>query len=112
MAGSRFDNFELQRFDEPDEAAGQPLAGIQIDLGLQIDRAAKIKCPRCPDAALLRRPFAKDVLVAIDKCPSCGGNLARLRRTLPDPRGRASRGRQREWWPEPGLRAPQAVPHR
>jgi Zn-finger nucleic acid-binding protein len=71
--GIWFDNFELQRFDEPDEAADRLLANTRVDLTVHVDLQAKLACPRCNDTALLRRPFSAATPVAIDECPGCGG---------------------------------------
>jgi Zn-finger nucleic acid-binding protein len=101
--GIWFDNFELQRFDEPDEAADRLLAETRVDLTARVDLQAKLSCPGCPDTALLRRPFSKAAPVYIDACPACGGvwldygELFQIREAgeevlqgAPDPQQRAS----------------------
>jgi uncharacterized protein len=71
--GIWFDAFELQRVDEQDEAAGEPLLNIQRDERLALDRSRKRECPRCEGVKLHRHFFSAKRQVEVDQCPNCGG---------------------------------------
>lgn len=71
--GIWFDHWEIQRFDDPEDVADQLLAGIEVDLSLDVDLTRRVSCPRCDDTVLMRRPYSKEIHVFIDECPSCGG---------------------------------------
>ena len=71
--GIWFGNFELQRFDEPQEAAGQALLHVERDESVQVDAGGKRRCPKCHDVVLMQHFFSKQRRVEIDECPGCGG---------------------------------------
>ena len=71
--GIWFDAFELQRVDDTDEPAGDPLLQIQRDGRLRIDPGRKRECPRCLGVKLHRHFFSAKRRVEVDQCPNCGG---------------------------------------
>ncbi len=68
-----FDNFELKKFDEPHECAGEALLEIERDEGVTIDRTKRLKCPKCDDTVMMRHFFSVKKQVEVDECPGCGG---------------------------------------
>jgi uncharacterized protein len=71
--GIWFSWMELQRFDEPKEAAGEALLDIPRVSGVTVD-PGPLHCPECKDSIQLKRHFfsvKRDVTV--DECPECGG---------------------------------------
>jgi Zn-finger nucleic acid-binding protein len=71
--GIWFDAFELQRVDEENEAAGEPLLGIRRDPHVAIDLSRKRECPRCQGVKLHRHFFSAKRRIEVDECPGCGG---------------------------------------
>jgi hypothetical protein len=71
--GIWFDAFELQRVDEEEEAAGEPLLHINRDDRVVPDVSRKRDCPRCADVRLRRHFFSAKRRVEVDECPNCGG---------------------------------------
>jgi uncharacterized protein len=71
--GIWFDAFELERVDEENEAAGEPLLGIQRDETIAVDSSRKRECPRCQGIKLHRHYFSAKRRVEVDQCPGCGG---------------------------------------
>jgi Zn-finger nucleic acid-binding protein len=71
--GIWFDAFELQRVDEENEAAGEPLLHIQRDERVVVDPSRKRECPRCQGIKLHRHFFSAKRRIEVDECPSCGG---------------------------------------
>lgn len=71
--GIWFDNFELQKFDEPQENATQLLGNITINKAIQIDYSKKRQCPKCDDITMMRHFFSARRKVEVDECPNCGG---------------------------------------
>ena len=71
--GVWFDAFELERVDEENEAAGEPLLHIQRDEGVVVDSSRKRDCPRCAGIKLHRHYFSAKRRVEVDQCPNCGG---------------------------------------
>jgi uncharacterized protein len=71
--GIWFDLFELQRVDEQQEAAGEPLLHIPRDPALKVDFTRKRACPRCEGIKLKRHFFSAKRQVEVDQCPNCGG---------------------------------------
>jgi uncharacterized protein len=70
--GIWFDNFELQKLDDPQELAGQMLVNLKKRADLQIDPTQRRKCPRC-DIVMMRHFFSPLRRVEVDECPGCGG---------------------------------------
>jgi len=71
--GIWFDAFELQRVDEEEETAGEPLLHIKRDDRVQVDPSRKRDCPRCAGIRLHRHFFSAKRRVEVDQCPNCGG---------------------------------------
>jgi Zn-finger nucleic acid-binding protein len=71
--GVWFDWFELQKFDEPHEPAGEQLLDVERDDSINPDRSEKIRCPKCDDVVMMRHFFSVKHEVEVDECPSCGG---------------------------------------
>jgi Zn-finger nucleic acid-binding protein len=70
--GIWFDNFELQKLDDPHELAGQMLVNIKRQEGVQVDLSKRRKCPHC-DIVMMRHFFSPSRRVEVDECPNCGG---------------------------------------
>ncbi len=71
--GIWFDNFELKKFDEPHEAAGQTLLDIERNAELALDHTKRLKCPKCEDLVMMRHFFSVKKKVQVDECPGCAG---------------------------------------
>lgn len=71
--GIWFDNFELKKFDEPHEAAGQVLLSVERNESIVIDHTKRLKCPKCDDIVMMRHFFSVKKEVQVDECPGCGG---------------------------------------
>ena len=71
--GIWFDNFEIKKFDEPHEPAGQELLNIEKNPDIKVDGSRRYKCPKCGDMLLMRHYFSVKKKVAIDECPNCAG---------------------------------------
>jgi len=71
--GIWFDAFELERVDEENEAAGEPLLHFERDESIVVDTARKRQCPKCEGIKLHRHYFRARRRVEVDQCPNCGG---------------------------------------
>lgn len=71
--GIWFDNFELQKFDEIHESAGEELLTIPFDPLVRVDHRKRRECPRCKDMPLRRHYYTRFRQVEVDSCPNCGG---------------------------------------
>ena len=71
--GIWFDQFELKKFDEPHESAGQELLDVERDKSIIIDHTKRLKCPKCGDIVMMRHFFSVKKEVEVDECPGCGG---------------------------------------
>jgi Zn-finger nucleic acid-binding protein len=71
--GIWFDNFELEKFDEPHESAGQRLLDIERDESVVVDREKRLNCPKCDGIVMMRHFFSVKKEVEVDECPGCGG---------------------------------------
>lgn len=71
--GIWFDAFELQRVDEEEEVAGEPLLHLPRDQRITVDPARKRECPRCAGVKLHRHFFSAKRRVEVDQCPNCSG---------------------------------------
>lgn len=71
--GMWFDNFELQKFEEPHEDAGESLMDMPVDPTVHIDHRRKRSCPHCDGIKLMRRCYSPKRKVEVDECGSCGG---------------------------------------
>ena len=65
--GIWFDNFELKKFDEPHESAGQALLEIERDDSITIDHSKSLKCPKCDDIVMMRHFFSVKKQVQLDE---------------------------------------------
>ncbi len=71
--GIWFDAFELEKAEQEEEAAEEPLLHIRRDEGIVIDTARKRECPRCKDVKLHRHFSSAKRSVQVDQCPNCNG---------------------------------------
>ena len=72
--GVWFDNFEIKKFDETHEQAGQELIRVIEQYRQPVtDLDRRLRCPRDPDVVMMRRFFSVKARVNIDECPACGG---------------------------------------
>ncbi|MHC4984298.1 MAG: zf-TFIIB domain-containing protein [Planctomycetota bacterium] len=71
--GIWFDNFELEKVDEPHEAAGEVLLDVERDESINVDHSARRKCPKCGDVVMMRHFFCTEREVEVDECPACAG---------------------------------------
>jgi Zn-finger nucleic acid-binding protein len=71
--GIWFDNFELQKFDEPNESAGEQLLDIERDESIIVDHTKRLNCPKCDGIVMMRHFFSVKNEVEVDECPGCGG---------------------------------------
>ena len=71
--GIWFDNFELQKVDEPRESEGESLLEIPRNENISIDPSKKKKCPKCDDQQMIQHFFSVKRNVEVDECPSCAG---------------------------------------
>ncbi len=71
--GVWFDQLELQKLDDADEAAGEELLDVPRDPAARVDYEARWKCPKCPDTVMMRHFYSPKRQVEVDECASCGG---------------------------------------
>ena len=71
--GIWFDQFELQKVDEPHESAGEAVLNVQRDPAVTVDHSKRRNCPRCPSRVMMRHFFSPKREVEVDECPECGG---------------------------------------
>lgn len=71
--GVWFDNFELKKFDEPHESAGEALLDIDRDEAVKIDHNKRRNCPKCATTVMMRHFFSAKKEVEVDECPACAG---------------------------------------
>lgn len=71
--GLWFDNYELSKFDEPHEAAGETLLNAPRDEKIKVDHIRKRNCPKCDNTVMWRRFLNVKRQVEIDECPRCAG---------------------------------------
>lgn len=71
--GIWFDRFELGKFDEPIESAGEALLHTERREGLRVDLDKVRMCPKCPGVGMLRYFFSAKKQVTVDECPECAG---------------------------------------
>lgn len=99
--GVWFDNYELKKFDEVHESAGEKLIELIKEKNrADIDLTKKLKCPRDVDIPLKRRFYSPKRQIQIDECPQCGGiwldagELTRIREMFPTEADRKKAGRE------------------
>ena len=74
-AGIWFNAFELKKFDEPNEFAGDELLEMKPAPGVVVDQTQRYKCPECADHPVMMRHFESVKRgVTVDECPECGGD--------------------------------------
>jgi len=71
--GIWFDNHELGKLDDRDEAAGEELLDVACDPSVTVDHDAVWGCPRCGHPAMMRHFYSPQRAVEVDECPQCGG---------------------------------------
>ena len=71
--GIWFDNFEIKKFDEPHEAAGEELLDIERNENIAVDHSKRLNCPKCSDVVMMRHYFSVKRDVDVDECANCGG---------------------------------------
>lgn len=73
--GIWLDAFEMEKLDEPDEAAGHLLDNMRVDIAASdgIDLDGRVACPRCEGVTLMRQSYPHDKRITTDKCGGCGG---------------------------------------
>ncbi|MBS3820325.1 MAG: hypothetical protein GVY16_11090 [Planctomycetes bacterium] len=71
--GMWFDNFELQKFDEVHESAGDELLKLAGAPKVTVDTSQKRPCPTCEGVTMMQHFFSVKREIAIDECPGCGG---------------------------------------
>jgi Zn-finger nucleic acid-binding protein len=71
--GIWFDQFELKKFDEPHESAGEALLDIERDENITVDHSQRLACPKCDNVTMLRHFFSIKKQVEVDECGNCGG---------------------------------------
>ncbi|MFO8012461.1 MAG: zf-TFIIB domain-containing protein [Phycisphaerae bacterium] len=71
--GIWFDNQELKKLDDREEAAGEELLDVAADPSVAVDHDAVWGCPRCGHSAMTRHFYSPKRAVEVDECPRCGG---------------------------------------
>jgi Zn-finger nucleic acid-binding protein len=71
--GVWFDQFELEKVDEPHETAGEALLHMKINLDVHVNHDEKRICPRCPDQKMAKKRLKDKLHFEVDECPNCGG---------------------------------------
>ena len=72
--GVWFDNFELRKFADVEDSAGDALVELlEPYYCAEIDHEERLSCPRCDGIVLMRSFYSPKMQVEIDTCPSCGG---------------------------------------
>ena len=71
--GVWFDNFEIKKFDEPHESAGNILEQLQTRSDTAIEPDKRYKCPKCDDVVMMRHFFSVKKQITVDECPGCAG---------------------------------------
>ncbi|HEY7649192.1 MAG TPA: zf-TFIIB domain-containing protein [Methylomirabilota bacterium] len=69
--GIWFDNFELSKVDEAEEAAGEKLLHLEIR-GARPGGESR-RCPKCKDVTMMRHFRSVKRKVLVDECAKCGG---------------------------------------
>jgi len=71
--GIWFDQFEIDKFDEPHETDGGILLNINRDPNVIVDNNKNRKCPRCTSFDLRKHFFSIKQEVEVDECFNCAG---------------------------------------
>ncbi len=99
--GVWLDNFELKKFDEAHEFAGEKLIELMSKYANNdFDPDQRLKSPRHPEIVMMRRFYSPKRQIEIDECPQCGGiwldagELAKIRELFPTEEARKRAGRE------------------
>lgn len=72
--GIWFDNFELEKMDEPHEFTDEMLNELlSIESPVEYDQSQKRICPKCKDVIMMKNFFSVKKEVQVDRCPKCAG---------------------------------------
>jgi len=71
--GVWFDQFELRKMDEPQEAIGDAILDIPTAKGVRVDHGPRRSCPKCQNTPMLRHFYSVRRQVQVDECAQCGG---------------------------------------
>jgi Zn-finger nucleic acid-binding protein len=71
--GIWFDNYELNKVDEPHESMGEGLLELHKDEQMHVDHDKQRHCPKCETIPMMRHFFSVKHEVEVDECPQCGG---------------------------------------
>jgi len=70
--GLWFDNYELDKVDEPHETLGEALLEYRQEEHTDVDHEKKRYCPKCDSTPLMRHFYSVKHEVEVDECPRCG----------------------------------------
>lgn len=97
--GVWFDNFEIKKFDEVHESAGEELIQLMEKYrDKHLDLSQRLKCPK-DGTIMMRRFYSPARAIEIDECPQCGGiwldagELAMIRDMFPAEEDREAAGK-------------------
>lgn len=71
--GIWFDNYELNKVDEPHESLGEVLLELHREENQHVDHDHQRDCPKCEGTPMMRHFFSVKHEVEVDECPRCGG---------------------------------------
>ena len=72
--GVWFDNFELEKFDNVDKAAGAELVELLAKYAdKELDLEPRLQSPRHPEVTMMRQFYSPAQRIEIDDCPQSGG---------------------------------------
>ena len=71
--GVWFDRGEIDKIDEPHEAAGEAILNLKRDDTVHVDVSGKRMCPKCETIPMMQHFFSVKRKVALEECPACGG---------------------------------------
>jgi len=99
--GVWLDNFELKKFDEVHESAGQKLIELMSQYKSDgIDLSQRLNSPRHPEVVMMRRFFSPKREIEIDECPQSGGiwldagELTKIHELFPTEEDREKAGKE------------------
>lgn len=99
--GLWLDSYELLKFDEVKESAGEKLIDLMSEYsGGDIDPEQRLNCPRDSEVVMMRRFYSVKRQIEIDECPKCGGiwldagELTKIREAYPTKEARDEAGQQ------------------
>jgi Zn-finger nucleic acid-binding protein len=99
--GLWLDGYELLKFDEAKESAGEKLVDMLAEYSSDsIDFEKRLNCPRDPEVVMMRRFYSVNRSIEIDECLKCGGvwldagELTQIRESFPTKEARDKAGQQ------------------